>query len=232
MPARTRCVTDRFTSGGRPVAADVFLPPAPGRHPAVLILHGTDGLLPHVRADIASFAEALAARGVAAVLPHYFERTATAAGSPALAAIPTHLEAWAAACGDALRFVQAHARVDGGRLGVLGFSLGAHLALELAMAPPSGTALKGAVDFFGPTLAPPLRGDLAALPPVQIHHGTADATVPLEHSVHLIDGLRSEGRTAGLGYDFHTYPGQGHGFVGADLTTSRSRSVAFLEAIL
>jgi dienelactone hydrolase len=228
MPA----TTERFTSHGRPITADVFVPGTPGRSPAVLILHGTFGLLPKYRPDIVSFAEALVERGIAAVMPHYFEGTGTVAGPDALAAMAEHLPAWRATCGDALRFMRGHRAVDAGRLGAIGFSLGGHLALGLGMSPPAGAALKCAVDFFGPTLVPPLQGSMAALPPVQIHHGTADTFVPIASSIHLVSELRAAGRTEGVGYEFLQYPGQGHGFTGADLTTSREKSVEFLAAIL
>jgi carboxymethylenebutenolidase len=222
--------TEQFTSASGLITAEVFIPKAPRRRPAVLILHGTFGLLPRYRADIVSFAEALAARGIAAVIPHYFEGTGTVAGPGAIAAMFEHLPAWRATCGDALQYVRAHPRVDPARLGVIGFSLGGHLALGLGMSPPAGVAVKCAVDFFAPTLDPPLQGALSALPPVQIHHGTADTLVPPAHSAHLVHGLRAAGRSAGLGYEFHEYEGEGHGFTGAALGTSRTRTVAFLEA--
>ena len=135
MPAHT----EHFNSGTRPISLDVFLPTTRGRHPAALILHGTFGLLPEYRPDIVAFAEALAGSGTVAMLPHYFDRTGTAAGLDAGAAIPSHLEEWKEACGDALTFARGHASVDPGRLAVIGFSLGGHLALDLAMAPRSGT---------------------------------------------------------------------------------------------
>lgn len=53
----------------------------------MLILHGTYGLLPQYRADIVSFAEALVEQQIAAVIPHYFERTNTEAGLAAFAAM-------------------------------------------------------------------------------------------------------------------------------------------------
>ncbi|MEP7000906.1 MAG: dienelactone hydrolase family protein [bacterium] len=223
--------TERFISGGHTITADVFAPVSAGRHPAVLILHGTFGLLPPFGADIISFGQFLEAKGIVAVIPHYFERTNTAAGPPG----PTMLEelpAWRTACADALQFVRVHSAINAGRLGMIGFSLGGNLALELAMNPPSGVTLKAIVDFFGPTIAPPVHGNRAALPPVLIHHGADDAIVPIENSLRLVQELRAAGRTQGLGYEFITYPGQGHGFVGPALVASRASTVDFLSGIL
>src|SRR5262245_14901282 len=97
--------TESLTTGGQPVAIEVFNPSAPGRHPGCLVLHGTFGLLPPYRDDIVSFAEALAASGVVAMLPHYFDRTKTVAGPGAAQAIGTHLPDWRAACVDALVYL-------------------------------------------------------------------------------------------------------------------------------
>ena len=224
--------TEYFNSGTRPISLDVFLPPTRGRHAAALILHGTFGLLPQYRPDIVAFAEALAGNGTVAMLPHYFDRTGTAAGLDASAAIPCHLEEWKEACGDALTFARGHASVDPGRLAVIGFSLGGHLALDLAMAPRSGTGLKCVVDFFAPTLAPKLQGDRSLLPPVLIHHGTDDPIVPIAESLSLVSDLRAVGKVEGLGYRFEKYPGQGHGFTGADLAGSRATTLEFVSAIV
>jgi len=70
------------------------------------------------------------------------------------------------------------------------------------------------------------------MPPVLIHHGTTDEIVRIQHSVHLVTELKAAGRTEGVGYEFITYPKQGHGFTGDALTASRTRTVGFLEGIL
>lgn len=221
-----------FTSGGRRVTADLFLPKGTGRHPAVLILHGMAGLLPPYRADFESFAAALVEKQIAAVMPHYLEEMDSELGIQAGAAMLDRLPVIRARCSDALRFMRNQSSVNAGRLGVIGFSLGGHLALGLGMSPPTGISLKAVVDFFGPTTAPPLLGSRASLPPVLVQHGTDDAIVPISDSVSLVNELRGLGRTEGVGYEFVSYPGQGHGFTGADLTASRTKTVAFLETIL
>lgn len=226
-----------FMSGGNSITAEVFLPTGTGRHPAVLILHGMAGLVPEYRADIVSFAEAAVDKGMVAVLPHYSEGLDsegmdTEARPSTFDAIERYLSACRTVCEDALLFMGSHARVNAGQLAAIGFSLGGHLALELGMSPPTGTSLKCVVDFFGPTLAPPLRGNVATLPPVLIHHGTADEMVDIEESVHLENQLKAAGKVKGVGYEFIRYPGQPHGFKGPDLATSRTKTVEFLKGIL
>lgn len=228
VPARV----ERFSNGGKAIAVDVFLPPAAGRHPACLMLYGTFGLLPEYRDDILSFAEALTESGIATLLPHYFDRTGTSPGPDALLEIGQQLAAWRETCADALLFARDHDRVDAGRLGLIGFSLGGHLALSLGMTPPAGVTLKCVVDFFGPVVSPPLAGNRAAMPPVLIHHGDRDALVAAADSLQLVAELKAAGKTEGVGYTFIRYPAQGHGFVGADLVSARAKTVEFVSAVL
>ena len=223
---------DRFVSDAVTIDVDVFAPAGSGRHPAAVILYGTFGLLPEYRDDILSFGEALAAKGIAAYLPHYFDRTNTAPGPEAFGAIGRHYAAWRRTCGDALLYARSHALADSGRMGVLGFSLGGHFALSLAMTPPGGVNLKCAVDFFAPVINPPLTGNPAAMPPVLIHHGERDNLVSIEDSRRLVSDLRAAGKTEGVGYTLLTYRDQGHSFAGADLVTARTKTVEFLASIL
>lgn len=224
--------SETYTSQGHAIAADVFTPPASGRHPACLVIHGTFAFLPEYRAELLSFGQTLADAGVLAVLPHYFERTGTLPGPSAGLAIAKSLADWVVTCADGLIFAGNDKRVDAGRLGAIGFSLGGHIAMTLAMAPPPGTTLKCVVDFFGPTRAPTLPGRRAAMPPVQIHHGTEDRMVDIAESEQLVNELRAAGKVKGLGYEFFRYPNQGHGFSGADLVSSRARTVAFVKTSL
>ena len=231
--AQPHAVTvDRFVSGGRPIAVDLFTPSGGGRYPAAVILYGTFGLLPQYRDNILSFGVALAAKGVVVFLPHYFDRTGTQPGGEALAAIGQHYASWRDTCGEALRFTRDHRQVDAGRIGIVGFSLGGHFALSLGMTPPAGVSLKCVVDFFGPVVSPPLQGNRATLPPVLIHHGEKDELVTISESRQLVAELRAAGKTEGTGYTLSTYRDQGHGFIGADLIAARSQTVDFLTSIL
>lgn len=224
--------SEHYTSHAHRIESDVFRPSGPGRHPACLILHGTFGLHPELKADLFSFGEALADAGIAAIVPHYFDRTGTQPGLTAGKVLETHLPDWASACADGLLFAAHDSRIAVGRLGAIGFSLGAHIGLTLAMAPPAGAALKCVVDFFGPTLSPVLAGSRASLPPVQIHHGKKDLIVSIRESEHLVAELEAAGKVRGVGYEFLSYAQQGHGFTGADFVSSRATAVAFVKAAL
>ena len=224
-----------------PVPIDVYRPPSSGKHAGVLILHGTLEMEPPFGAAIVEFAEALNKKGIAAAIPRYFKSTKTKAGDEAMRDIFVHLPAWKTACGRALAFMAADARFDATRLGVLGFSLGGHIALSLGMERLPGASVKAVVEFFAPTLAPALPHKWAALPTVLIHHGTDDP-LTIENSRLAVRELKAVGRTvvpsifgkpapaaAVTDDQFIEYPGEKHGFQGAALAGSRDTTVEFLD---
>ena len=222
-----------YRSGTETVPADVFLPDGlAGPVPGVLVIHGSSGLAAHYKADMISFTEALSKNGIGAVLPHYFVAAKLRADADGLPLIGQHYETWKTACKDALGFIAADARFHPSRLGVLGFSLGGHYALGLAMAPPSGAVIKGVVDFFGPTLSPPLSGNWSSMPPLLMHHGLDDGLVTPQYSEHLKTLLQRAGKKDGTDFHLETYEHQGHGFTGEALTKSRAATVAFFVKTL
>jgi dienelactone hydrolase len=225
--------TESFLSGGTPVPTEVFEPQSTGKHRAVLILHGTFGLLPQFRADIVSFAEALVANDIAATIPHYFEATDT---KPGLSVLQREnmakLPIWKKTCADAYAFMAADGRFEADHLGAIGFSLGGNLALNLAMAPPPGTTVQCVVDFFGPTRLVPLDDKFARLPLVLIQHGTADTLVPTAESDHLARELERVGKSKDRDYFLELYEGEGHGFKEPALTRSRNRTLEFVDKTL
>lgn len=224
---------ESFHSGSYAVPIEVFMPAATARPcAAALVLHGSVGLPPQFRNDIVSFAAALSARGIAAVLPHYIEATGTrldAAGpQPKGAVLLVEMQpVWRRIAADTLAWMAADPRFDPARLGLLGFSLGANLALAVAMDPPSKVRARCVVDFFGPIVG--LDPHWARLPPVLILHGTKDDTVPPAESARLVALLAAAGKAKGSDYQFKAYDGEGHGFKGAHLAQSRDEAVQFIE---
>jgi acetyl esterase/lipase len=78
----------------------------------------------------------------------------------------------------------------------------------LALRPLGATGLKCVVDFFGPTVAPPLEGDLSKLPPILIHHGTDDRVVDISQSTHLVKRLKAAGKAEHKDFEFVPYRGR------------------------
>lgn len=218
---------ESFLSGTHSVPVEVFMPATPSeRCPAVLVLHGSFGLSPAYRNDIVSFALALSARGFAAVMPHYLEATGTTAGAGVLPLIEQMQPVWRGIASDTLTWMAGDARFDPARFALLGFSLGANLALAVAMDPPSTLHPCCVVDFFGPTQG--LESHWSRLPPIMILYGADDKIVPPAESAHLVTLLAAAGKKKGTGYQVKSFPGEGHGFKGKALAQSRDEAVQFI----
>ena len=63
--------------------------------------------------------------------------------------------------------------------------------------------------------------------PVQLHHGTADESVPLAASQSLYDGLLAAGQPV----EFYTYEGDNHNLAGF-FTTAMNRTIEFFDRYL
>ncbi len=218
----TRLRTTSYRSGGTAIALETLLPPGPGPHPAVLLLHGSVGATasgPRFRLIM----QGLAALGYAALFPHYFDRTGDddiGAGAARDDAIARSFLLWQEAAADAVGAAGGLPGVDPARIGLIGFSLGSFLALGVAGA---GAPVCCVVEYCG-GLPENLRGRLETMPPVLILHGEADTTVPVARAHELSEALAARG----LPHEMHLYPGQGHIFSGPAEADSIQRARAFL----
>jgi carboxymethylenebutenolidase len=206
-----------FESGGKPIAIDCFLPSVHGqRFPAVIGLHGSGG----GHATMAEPAALLAQQGFAVYVLHYFDRTGTN-GLVDKAVIFRHFPFWMKTLWDGISFVARQPQVDPERIALLGFSLGAYLALSDAAI---DSRIQAVVEFFG-GLPKEVKFFMRRFCPVLILHGDADQTVPVEEAYHLRQVL--EGR--GIPYEFQVYPGVGHGFKDEVWRDAGRRTLAFLR---
>jgi carboxymethylenebutenolidase len=206
-----------FESGGESIRLDCFLPSAESqRLPAVIGLHGSGG----GHASMAEPARLLAEQGYAVYVLHYFERTATTE-IDGLATIARNFPAWMKTLWDAVSFVSAQPSVDPERIGLLGFSLGAYLALSAAAI---DSRVKIVVDYFG-GFPKEMKLFMRRLCPVLILHGEQDATVPVAEAYHLQQMLEKKQ----IPYEMKIYPGVGHGFNGEIWRDSGLRTLAFLN---
>jgi carboxymethylenebutenolidase len=210
--------TERFVSGGVPITAEWFRAGTgdAAKRPAVLILHGADGM---ARAEGYRFgAQALAASGFHVVLIRYFDRTGDARAN--WSSLREDAPLWLETIRDAITYVSGQPEVDATRIAVVGFSLGASLALAAA---GEDARIKAVVDVFGPM---PTGADKAArTPPVLILHGARDRIVPVEHARRLEKLLK----TRAVPHEVKIYPDQGHGFTGAAQIDAAGRILAFLQ---
>ena len=75
------------------------------------------------------------------------------------------------------------------------------------------------------TNASPINFATATVPPTIIFHGTADPIVPISES----QKLQTKLQTMGVTNQYVTYTGEGHGWVGTNLTDTYNKSVAFIK---
>jgi dienelactone hydrolase len=205
-----------FESGGKEIRLDCFLPSANGeRFPAVIGLHGSGG--GHV--SMAEPANMLAAHGFAVYVLHYFDRTGTAEADRAT--MFRHFPVWMKTLWDSVSFVTRQPQVDAGRIGLLGFSLGAYLALSNAAI---DSRVQAVVEFFG-GLPKEMKFFIRRLCPTLILHGDADPTVPVEEAYHLQNVLEKKH----IAYEMQIYPGAGHGFTGETWRDAGLRTLSFLQ---
>lgn len=228
-----------FTSGGTTISAESTTPTTAPNGGVIILAHGSEGMTDDRtgpwRTMIRDYADELARLGFATLTPNYFEKTgATPEG---IAADPKKQllagrTAWAAALADAVAHVKTLRGIDPARIGLLGFSLGGHLCLEIR------ELAKVLVAFYAPLPGLSPRGGRLALQ-AQLHNGTADELVPPETAPIIEEMLKNEGATV----DRKTYwdkskPGAVHGFIGTDTaniqarTESKADTLAFFKAHL
>jgi len=203
-------------SGGRQIGLDSFLPGRDARFPAIIGLHGSGG----GHASMAEPAGLLAAQGYAVYVLHYFERTETD-HIDSLQTVFRHFPAWMKTLWDAVSLVARQPSVDPDRIGLLGFSLGAYLALSAAAI---DSRVKIVVDYFG-GFPKEMKLFMRRFCPVLILHGELDATVPVAEAYHLQQMLEKKQ----IPYEMKIYPGAGHGFSGEIWHDSGLRTLAFLN---
>ena len=208
-----------FESGTKPIRLDAYLPDSAGKHPTVLALYGSGGGVE----GMGEPASMLAAQGFAVFVLHYFDRTGTtqAHDKPT---IVRNFPAWGKTVWDAISHLEQHPQVDAKRIGLLGFSLGAYLALSVASVDPRVQAV---VEFFG-GFPKEMKFFMRRLCPVLMLHGEADATVPVQEAYDLQALLEKKG----IPYEMKIYPGTGHGFENDVWRDAGLRSLQFLQKYL
>jgi carboxymethylenebutenolidase len=210
-----------FLSDGKPIAVELIRPQeaaqgeAPAR-PAVLILHGSDGIS-YGRYPYVKIASALARAGYVAAIVRYFDRTDTTLANSWTER--QNFSLWRRTISDAVGFVASQPGVDPKRVGLLGVSLGASLAMALASQDPRIGAV---VEYFG-ELPEEYVTHMRRMPPTLILHGEDDRVVSVQAAYRLEALLKKKA----VPCEIKTYPGQGHGFKGASDADALARAAAF-----
>jgi dienelactone hydrolase len=216
--------TDAFTAGGKRIQVERFEPKAKGKYPAVLLLHASFGLKnwgPFYRLA----ARKLAARGYVALVVHYFDRTGTVHIQPKQIK-PQQFRLWLDTVRQAVAHTARQGNVDRRHIGLVGFSLGAYLAL--AAGSQGDLPIAAVVELFG-DLPAELRKGIKRLPHLLMVHGGRDRTVP----VSTVRSLEQTFRARRLKYEIKIYPQQDHLFLtdlfGRDVQDAQRLTLAFLD---
>lgn len=194
-----------FTSAGKQIRIERFAPAAPGKHPAVIMLYGASGMTGGGD-KLRGYARQLSDHGYVAFLLHYFDST----DSPNAGEVPVpeaRFRIWTRTLEDAISFVGKDASVERNRIGLLGFSLGAFLAVWEST---QDARVRAVVEYYGGTsmfLGPPKR-----MPATLILHGEKDSFVSVKQAYDLERLLQQEHAA----YEIKVYPGLDHGFDGPD----------------
>ncbi|CAO4136674.1 dienelactone hydrolase family protein [Methylorubrum extorquens] len=213
-----------FTSGERRIEVEWFAASAGfaegngdrATRPALLLLHGADGL---TYAEGYRFAaRTFAASGYHVAFVHYLDRTGDR--RVAYTRLRQDFPLWAETVRDAVAWLADQPGTDAQRLGIVGISLGAALAFTTAAAEPRVRAI---VDYFGP-LPDELARERPRLPPTLILHGSADVIVPVSHARALERLLQEQG----VAHEVKIYEGQGHGLTGPAQLDAAAHVARFL----
>jgi len=205
-----------FSSGGKPIRLDAYLPNSDSKLPTILALYGSGGGIEGMDKPASMLAE----QGFAVFVLHYFDRTDTAQATDK-ATIFRHFPAWGKTVWDAIGHIARHPQVDPERIGLLGFSLGAYLALSVASV---DARVKAVVEFFG-GLPKEMRLFMRRLCPTLILHGEADPIIPVAEAYDLESLLQKKN----IAYEMKIYAGAGHGFDDATWRDAGMRSLQFLQ---
>ena len=209
-----------FTSLGRTIQVDAYVPEGKGqRHPAAIVLHGSGGI--HVIAGQSTqrYAEALATRGIATYVVHYFDGTGTFTADDALEA--REYWRWVRVVHDAVGWARARPEVRPSRVGLFGISLGAYVAVGAAATDPRIAR----VVLLSGGLEPGTADSVRRFPAALLLHGTDDDVVPMAAEDTLARVLTRHRALVTR----HRYPGEGHSFADSAAVDVVERSARFLR---
>jgi carboxymethylenebutenolidase len=206
---------DQYKSGDARVTIEYFAPTARGKFPVVLLLHGSGGLDPGTADVFRAIGRDFAEKGYVVLIPHYFERTGHAVGQPFQA---KEFMSWIEAVQDAIEFGVASGIVDADRIGMIGYSMGAHIAFYRGARDPR---IKAIVSCAGDL---PVESK-SKFPPVLILQGSEDRSNPLPQVKKFQEVLKANGTP----YANHIYKGMGHNFDVDRWSDAARRAAAFFD---
>jgi dienelactone hydrolase len=213
-----RTVSSFVTSAGEVEIEEYASGAAIADVPVVVLLSGSGGVRsPNMPFD--SQARLFAGAGFRVYIPHYLDVTHGSPRDPI-----KHYAIWAQAVRDALAFIQVQTHTAPSRIALVGYSLGASVALAAAA---GESRLAGVVVWSG-SLPDAYVGAFDRLPPLLILHGGRDETIPVFNARQLAKLCELKHGVCKLSI----YAEEGHAFSSAGIGRADREIEAFLEGIL
>jgi dienelactone hydrolase len=232
--------TPTFEVGGEKFAISRYPQKAGAtKRPVIIVVHGIDGMGGQSGTQIRKFAKQIADKGFLAVVPHYFGKDDGSDTDllPKLVELRApKFNSYVPRIAAAVKSAAMQSDADGGRLGLVGFSLGGGVALKHAQSAPSGKIrIKAVVDFFGFIPDDAIYKNADKLPPTLVLHNKTDQIVKLRLSEDLVIALKAKS----VKHDYRFYDDENPGFFnhpfrpgGKADVDSRERALNWLEAFL
>ncbi len=200
----------RFASGDRQVSYEIFGPVSTG--PLILMLHGVGGpAIPLYR----GLAQYLAAKNYTVLFLHYFDAADTYRASD------RNYLAWEKTVSDLVDECRKNPNYANRKIGLLGFSLGASVALA---AGSQAIPVDAVAEWYG-SLPDEFFYTLKGMPPLLILHGRHDDNIPVQNAYQILQLCGMKNFTC----ESHIYPDQGHGFLPPDYDDAVKRTLDFFS---
>ena len=185
---------------------------------AVIFLHGSGGPessnLPYVDEE-----DDLAKQGICVFIPHYLDSTGGLADNP-----QEQYSIWVQVVEDTATYIYNNREIAKDRIALVGYSLGASVALGAAAKNPSFAAI---VEFSG-SLPDQYVASLKTLPPLFIIHGRDDPFIPIINAIQLAELCNIKKLTCRS----QLYMGEGHFLSLAAIIRSKREVEQFLHDYL
>jgi len=208
-PAGVTVLVKRLYGTARATISGVLvLPPGTTRVPAMVISHGSGGIMAGREHDWAARLNKL---GIATFVVDSFTPRGvrnTASDQSQLSTMVNVADSLSA-----LRLLATHPRIDPQRIGVMGFSRGGQVALNTALEPIRKGVIDDGLHFaahvaFYPPCSSPFRAEATDHAPILILSGGADDYTPAAPCTDYAAWLNAKGSPT----KFNVYPGAYHDF--------------------
>src|SRR5580765_5753057 len=93
-------------SHGTAIPTELFAPAGANNGGAVVVAHGSDGMLEPWASMIREYASELAGKGFTALIPNYFAKTRTIPGPAVFTQLPANLNSWVEAVSDVVTYAK------------------------------------------------------------------------------------------------------------------------------